>query len=138
MPRLELHALSGTKRAGELARLVEALYKQRRRLVVWVADEGRLQILDDYLWTFRKLSFVPHSVWSDSLGDVEDPVVLLSSPGNPNGAEVLVVGDEPPPEDFAASFQEIHDLIAAGEEGEKRREFWRGFSERHGGGGQEG
>jgi DNA polymerase III subunit chi len=111
--------------------LVEELYKEGRRLVVWVADEGRLQILDDYLWTFRKLSFVPHSVWSPALGELEDPVALLSEPGNPNGASVLVVGDDPPPGEWAASFEEVHDLVGQGEEGERRRRFWQQWAEKY-------
>jgi DNA polymerase III subunit chi len=129
--RLLLHALPGEKRAGELAALVEKLYKQDRRLVVWVADEGRLQILDDYLWTFRKLSFVPHAVWTPQLGELDDPVALLSEPGNPNRASVLVVGDDPPPGDWAASFEEVHDLVGPGEEGERRRQYWREWAEEH-------
>jgi DNA polymerase-3 subunit chi len=123
--RLLLHPLPGDKRAGQLAKLVEELYKERRRLVVWVADEGRLQILDDYLWSFRKLSFVPHAVWSPTLGELDEPVVLVSQPANPNRASVLVIGDEPPPAEWAASFDEVHDLIPGGEDGERRRRFWQ-------------
>jgi DNA polymerase-3 subunit chi len=121
---VELHELPGAKRAGELASLVEGLYKQRRRVVVWVADEGRLQILDDYLWTFRKLSFVPHAVWTESMGDSDEPVVLVNTTANPNRAEVLVVGDELPPADWVASFDEVHDFVPPGEAGEPRRAFW--------------
>ena len=84
MTRVELHDLQSDKRAGELARLIETLAADGRRLIVWVADEGRRRIFDDWLWTFDKLSFVPHSVWQPSLGEVEDPVVLVGEPGNPN------------------------------------------------------
>lgn len=127
--RLELHQLSSGKRAGELAALLERLHGARKRIVVWVADEGRRQILDDYLWTFRKLAFVPHAVWSPSLGEVDDPVVLVGEPANPNGASVLVVGDEPPPAAWVATFEEIHDLIAPGTDGEERTAFWKSVQE---------
>jgi len=119
-----LHDLTGPKRAGRLAKLVESLYGDRRRVVVWVADEGRLQILDDYLWTYEQLSFVPHAVWAPNMGDVSDPVVLVSTPANPNRAEVMVVGDEPPPEDWIGGFDEVHDLIPPGDAGDERRAFW--------------
>jgi DNA polymerase-3 subunit chi len=136
--RLELHELPGAKRAGELSRLVEALYKQRRRVVVWVADEGRLQILDDYLWTFRRLSFVPHAVWTESIGDFDEPVALVSQAVNPNGAGILVVGDGLPPGDWAATFEEVHDLIPTGSDGEDRREHWEQWQRDQGlGGGEE-
>ena len=129
---LELHELSGTKRAGELARLVERLYKQRRRVVVWVADQGRRQILDDFLWSFERLSFVPHAIWSSELGEIDEAVALVGEPINPNRAQVLVVGDELPPAEWAAAFAEVHDLIPAGPDGDQRRGFWKQWqSDRH-------
>ena len=124
MARLELHELKTDKRAGELTTLLTRLYESGERVVVWVADEGRRQILDEYLWTFQKLAFLPHILWGPNLGDVEESIVLVGEEANPNQATVLVVGDEPPPGAWAATFTEIHDLIAPGEAGEERRTFW--------------
>jgi DNA polymerase IIIc chi subunit len=124
MARLELHELKTEKRAGELTALLSRLYESRVRLVVWVADEGRRQILDDYLWTFQKLAFLPHVLWGPNLGEVEEAIALVGEPANPNQATVLVVGDDLPPGAWAATFDEVHDLIAPGEGGEKRRAFW--------------
>jgi len=124
MARLELHELATEKRAGELAVLLSKLYEARTRVVVWVADEGRRQILDDYLWTFQKLAFLPHVLWGPNLGEVEETVVLVGEPTNPNKATVLVVGDDPPPGAWASAFDEVHDLIAPGEGGDERRAFW--------------
>jgi len=93
--------------------------------VVWVEDEGRRQILDDYLWTFRKLSFVPHCAWSPDLGtSVEEPVVLTGEAVNPNGATVLVVGDELPPVEWVGSFEEVHDFVPPGDSGGERVAAW--------------
>lgn len=129
MARLVLHDLQSDKRAGDLAQLIENLAADGRRLVVWVADEGRRQIFDGWLWTFNKLAFVPHSLWQPSLGEVEDPVVLVGEPANPNRATVLVIGDDLPPEEWARGFEEVHDLIAPGDEGSARRTWWRRWSE---------
>ncbi|HSL16958.1 MAG TPA: DNA polymerase III subunit chi [Methylomirabilota bacterium] len=129
MARLQLHELRTGKRAGELARLVEALAADGRRLAVWVEDEGRRQIFDDFLWTFDRLAFVPHALSQPSLGEVDDPVVLLGEPANPNRATVLVVGDGLPPADWARGFDEVHDLIPPGAEGDDRRQWWRQWSE---------
>jgi DNA polymerase IIIc chi subunit len=124
MANLELHDLKTEKRAGELTALLSRLHESRARVVVWVADEGRRQILDDYLWTFQKLAFLPHILWGPELGDVEEAIVLVGEPANPNRATVLVVGDDPPPGGWAATFDEVHDLIPPGEGGERRVEFW--------------
>ena len=125
MTRLELHDLSSEKRAADLARLVESLAAAQQRVVVWVADEGRRKIFDDWLWTFDRLAFVPHGLWQPSMGDSDDPVVLLGDEGAPNGATVLVVGDDLPPADWARSFDEVHDFIPPGPAGDERREWWR-------------
>ena len=124
MPRLVLHDLQSDKRAGELARLIESLAADGRRLVVWVADDGRRTIFDDWLWTFDRLAFVPHAAWQPSLGEIDDPVALVGEPVNPNGGTVLVIGDDLPPEDWARGFEEVHDLIAPGPAGDERREWW--------------
>lgn len=124
MARLELHDLKSDKRAGELTALLSRLHETHARVVVWVADEGRRQILDDYLWTFQKLAFLPHVLWGPELGEVEDAIVLVGEPVNPNRATILVVGDDPPPGGWAATFDEIHDLIAPGDVGTRRRSFW--------------
>jgi DNA polymerase-3 subunit chi len=132
MTRLVLHDLPSPKRAGELALLIERLVSEGRRLVVWVADDGRRQIFDDWLWTFDRGSFVPHALWQPSLGEVEEPVVLVGEPGRPNEATILVVGDGLPPEDWAREFDEVHEFIVPGEAGEKQREWWRRWSDEGG------
>ncbi len=124
-PRIVLHELPGDKRAGVLAGLIETLFREGRRVIVWVTDEGRRQILDDYLWTFRQLSFVPHRIWTPGMESPVEPVVLVGEAVNPIAAEVLVVGDELPPMDWAAEFKEVHDLIPPGAAGEARSEAWR-------------
>lgn len=134
MTRVELHPLSGTKRAGQLARLIDELHASGRRIAVWVQDEGRRQALDDFLWSFTKLGFVPHVVWSSSMGDVEDPVVLVGEPANPNGAQVLLVADEPPDGDWLTGFEEIHDLVPEGPDGAARTAVWDEWRANHGGG----
>ena len=129
MTRVVLHDLQSDKRAGELARLIESLAADGHRLVVWVADDGRRQVFDDWLWTFDKLAFIPHSLWQPSLGTVEDPVVLLGEPGNPNAATVLVIGDELPDEGWARGFDEIHDFVPPGDGGGERRAWWQRWSD---------
>lgn len=127
MPELELHQLRTPKRAGALAALLGRLYEEGRRIVVWVEDEGRRQILDDYLWTFEKLSFLPHVLWSPALGEVDDPIVLVGEAANPNRAATLVVGDGLPPGAWAATFEFVHDLVPPGEDGATRDAFWEAW-----------
>jgi DNA polymerase IIIc chi subunit len=127
-----LHPLPGSKRAGELAKLAAKLYRERRRVVIWVADQGRLQILDDFLWTHEKLSFLPHAIRVEGADQHDEPILLTSEPFGADEAEVLVVGDGLPPGEWAATFAEIHDLIPPEDAGTERRAFWDGWAREHG------
>ncbi|MFI5142778.1 MAG: DNA polymerase III subunit chi [Thermoanaerobaculales bacterium] len=119
-----LHRLTGTKKAHELCRLVEALYLAGRRVTVWVSDPSRAATLDEYLWTFAQHSFIPHGMWNG--GDpMEDPVVVVTGTlGNPNGSEVLVVGDTLADPSLAAGWSEVHDLVTAAAEDAGKNEAW--------------
>ena len=101
------------------------LHGERRRVVVWVSDEGRLRILDDFLWTADKLGFLPHAVAAEGVDMTGEPAVLVCRPVNPNRAAVLVVGDGLPPLDWAAGFDEVHDLVTPDAAGDERRVHWQ-------------
>lgn len=124
MARVHLHPIPSPKRAAEVASLLVRLYGAGRRVVVWVGDAGRMAILDDFLWSFDRLSFLPHAIASGSETDADEPVVLVSEPANPGRADVLVVADGLPPPHWVAGFAEVHDLLPPGRDGEERRMFW--------------
>jgi DNA polymerase-3 subunit chi len=124
MTTVHLHRIGGAKKALDVCRVVESLYLDGKRVVVFVSDASRAAVLDAYLWTFSQPSFVPHALWPGG-GDVEEPVVLVSGEAaNPNGAEVLVVGDRLADLAWAASFAEVHEVIAQTAEDAGRAEAW--------------
>lgn len=124
MARLVLHRLPTPKRAGAVAALLDRLHRERHRVVVWVADEQRSRLLDDFLWTFDTQSFLPHAVAEGGEDLSDEPVVIVSAPANPNAAAVLVIADGLPPLEWAAGFDDVHDLLPPGPAGEERRRFW--------------
>lgn len=132
MTRIMMHPLPGDKRAGLVVREIVRLYGEGRRTVVWVADDHLRGVLDDYLWTFEQLAFVPHVAWNETLGEVEDPVVLVGQQVNPNNAEALVVADELPPDEWVIQFEEVHDFLPPGEAGDQRSAWWEAWRERWG------
>lgn len=132
MTRVMTHPLPGEKRAGLVVREIQRLYGEGRRTVVWVEDDRLRTVLDEYLWTFEQLAFIPHIAWDPTMGDVPDPVVLIGSPSNPNGAEALVVADDLPPAEWIGTFDEVHDFIPPGEPGEERAAWWQRWREGEG------
>jgi hypothetical protein len=63
-------------------------------------------------------------MWASAQGEAGDPVVLVGEPSNPNRAAVLVVGDEPPPAEWASGFEHVHDFLSPDDAGASRREAW--------------
>ena len=110
-----------------MAALLVSLYRARRRVVVWVEDQDRARVLDEYLWTFDKLSFLPHAVSGAAADLGDEPVVVVSAPENPGSADVLVVADGLPPMDWAAGFDDVHDLLPPGPAGDERLRSWDGW-----------
>lgn len=124
MTTVTLHMLSGSKKALEACRLIEGLYLDGKRLVVYFADAARAAMFDGYLWTFAQHSFVPHVLWAGQ-ETPDDPVVLVTGPlANPNRASVLVVADRLDDAAGAGEFDEVHDLAAKGPEDEGKRTVW--------------
>jgi DNA polymerase-3 subunit chi len=122
--KVVLHGLAGTKKALDACRLVERLYQSGKRVTVFLADRGRASMFDDYLWTFAQNSFVPHAIW-DGQGEASDPVVVVTGTlSNPNGADVLVIGDRLADPADASAFSEIHDFVTTSPEDQGKAKAW--------------
>ena len=82
--------------------LLERSLQRGWRVVVQAASEERRDALDAHLWTFRDDSFLAHG--TDHEPHVaEQPIILTTGEGNPNGAAVRFVTDgarPPAPESY--------------------------------------
>lgn len=76
--------------------LVEKSLERKWRAAIQTAGEERRDALDAWLWTWRDDSFLPHGTDRDAHA-AEQPVLLTTGTGNPNGAAVrfLVDGAQP-------------------------------------------
>ena len=72
-----------------LPRLVEKIYESRQAIHIYVPDKGLLKTLNDALWTYTPLGFLPHGVAGDSYED-QQPILLSSALTIKNNAEICV------------------------------------------------
>ena len=72
--------------------LLEKCRERGWRALVRVADEGRLDQLDELLWTFRDDSFLAHGRESEPHA-ARQPVLLTQGMDSPNGAQALFIVD---------------------------------------------
>lgn len=56
---------------------------------------GRLEAIDNWLWTYRDDSFLPHGVTGEPFAE-RQPILLGEAQGNPNDAHALFVVDGDP------------------------------------------
>jgi DNA polymerase-3 subunit chi len=75
-----------------LPTLLERTLERGWRAVVQAASDERLAALDDLLWTYREDSFLPHGTDREAHA-ADQPVVLTTGGGNPNGASVRFLVD---------------------------------------------
>lgn len=89
---LWFYHLERTTLADALPGLLEKTLAKGWRALVRAADEDRLALIDQSLWTWREDSFLPHGRWDEP--DPERQPILLTLPEtNLNKAHVLFTLD---------------------------------------------
>jgi DNA polymerase-3 subunit chi len=121
-----------------MPRLVEKVVQAGHRLVVYAPNVERMQQLDQVLWTFASLAFVPHGCLTDPFPE-EQPVLLMtpeadgSLPRPVNGATMALwdPGVVPSPQDWEG-WERIITVIEMHHEAHRRwqRDLFRDRAEK--------
>jgi DNA polymerase III subunit chi len=114
-----------------LPKLLEVILRQFDRIVVRAASQQKIDKLDTALWTYDKDSFLPHGTDRNDHADLQ-PVLLTTSEGAANNAQVLVLLDGILPETVDA-YQRIVYVFDGGndEEVQRARTHWTAFKARN-------
>ena len=99
MPDILFYHLQGQRLEDVLPPLLEKCVERGWRVVVEASSEDRVRDLDAWLWTFRDDSFLPHGTTADGVED--QPILLTTQPGEPNGANVRFLVDGAAPGEIA-------------------------------------
>jgi len=127
MTRIDFHFNTPDKLAYA-CRLVRKILRSGERSVVF-ADSDTIGRLDQALWTFSELDFIPHVRAGDPLA-AQTPVVLCSDAVEPPHWDVLVnlAGVTPP---FFSRFARLIELVGAQpDDRTQARERWRFYKDR--------
>ncbi len=87
----EINFYNITKSSVEklLPRLLEKILQEGSNISFLFKNIEVLQYMDDFLWTYKKESFIPHST-DDSMYYNSQPILLSLKDENINNADVLV------------------------------------------------
>jgi DNA polymerase III subunit chi len=80
------------EKARHLCELAESFYQQGQRVYITVDDENQGVTLDQFMWHWKKGSFLPHVYDNGAVECHDDPVVIGTVERNPNAATVLIMG----------------------------------------------
>ena len=127
MTRVDFHFNTPDKLAYA-CRLIRKILRSGGRSVVF-ADRETIGRLDQALWTFSELDFIPHVRAGDPLA-AQTPVVLCSDAVETPHCDVLVnLAPATPP--FFSRFERLIELVGTDAEDRARaRERWRFYKDR--------
>lgn len=73
-----------------LPKLLEQIISRGNKVHVFCDDEAFMNELDNLIWTFEQLAFVPHGTFKDPMPEVT-PIILSTEENKLNNANILVI-----------------------------------------------
>ena len=73
-----------------MPKLLEKLYHDGVNCLIYSNNTALLQQINDYLWSYSDVSFLPHGMWDDNFA-ASQPILLSTSLNNINQATSLLV-----------------------------------------------
>lgn len=130
MTEIEFVKLNRPEKAKVLCDLAEEYYLDGQRVLVMTQDDNQGITLDRFMWTWKKAAFMPHVYDNGSVEGLDEPVVIVSEEGNPNGAGVLIMG-APCSIEFIRQFRKVIDFAETYDETrlEESRARFRSYRE---------
>lgn len=115
MSRVDFYILPDGEALERFACSVTAkAWRSGNRVHIHTANAEEADMIDDMLWTFRDISFVPHEQLGNDV-DEETPVTIGHGNDYPGDTDVLVNLDYSIPE-FSSAFERIVEIVGGNDE----------------------
>lgn len=124
---VQFYHLTSTPPERAIPRLVEKAYGTGHRVLVVDSLAERLDVLNQVLWTYSTLTFLPHGMASDGEPECQ-PILLSPTLDNANQADIALIADgtempEKPPFARVLDVFDGNDASAV----EKARARWKNY-----------
>lgn len=114
MSRVDFYKLpEGSGRDRFACTMAAKAWAKGNRVHVHTQSEETAQKLDDLLWTYRDISFLPHEIYNQNIND-ETPITVGFGNNFPEQAQVIINLDINIP-DFAPKFERIVEIVGGNE-----------------------
>lgn len=105
MTQAIIYKLTNNPWSKVFPKVVESIVNKGNRIHV-LAEEKMVALIDDLLWSFEQLSFLPHATCGDA-NLADQPIVISHNSDVKNGAKVLALANR----DLPDNFQEFEKII---------------------------
>jgi DNA polymerase-3 subunit chi len=131
MTRVDFHVLPADGKVESdrwACRLAAKAWKQGHRVYIQAASDTHAARIDDLLWTFRDVSFLPHCLIEARSDDIR--VFIGHGEQQPDEHEVMINLAHPVPS-FFSRFERVLEIVPAEDEPRRTaRERYRFYQER--------
>ena len=130
MTRVDFYLMESGDKEQFSCRLINKIFDKKHQLYVHTADQAQAQKLDQLLWTYHDLAFIPHGLASEHTSANELPVLIGHGDPPEDCHEVLLsLSDNPPV--FFSRFERVAEIVAPTEnEKIQARERFRFYRDR--------
>tara|TARA_R110000868_G_scaffold190862_1_gene434819 strand:- start:122146 stop:122571 length:426 start_codon:yes stop_codon:yes gene_type:complete len=112
-----------------LPSLLHKVLQSGKNVVVKCSNSDRMERLDDSLWSFSPVSFMPHGTEDDDFED-KHPIYLTTGDENPNNADILILLSGATSEDFS-SYARVLDMFEASDvQKTNARKRWKALADK--------
>ena len=114
MSRVDFYILpEGTGPERFACTMAKKAWSAGNRVHIHTQSEENAKSMDDLLWTFRDISFIPHEIYDGSVNE-ETPVTIGFGKSFPEVSQVIINLDKEIPE-FVNSFERIVEIVGGDE-----------------------
>ena len=104
-------------------RLAGKAYAQKKKLLIYAPASATARRIDNLLWTWQQLSFIPHCLASDPLAASTPVLITAETPDPPESDVLLNLADSCPP--FFERYERLLEIVGQDDAGRSlgRRRF---------------
>jgi len=101
VPKIIFIELAVENKLKYVCDITEKLYNSGRQIQIYTERPADAKRIDDFLWTWKQDTFIPHTLYSSPAETKFDPVKITTSEDLPAQADVLIEFDPLKAETFA-------------------------------------
>ncbi|MSP53009.1 MAG: DNA polymerase III subunit chi [Gammaproteobacteria bacterium] len=106
-----------TARLKLVCRLAAKAFEAKQSLYIHCSDSTEAQTVDDLLWTFHDVGFIPHA--QAGAARAKDAIILIGSGNLPTQPAAILLNLEAKIPDGAEHYQRIIEVVAANDAAKK-------------------